>query len=152
VLDHNPADELLVLVATVIFVLVVYALRMVRSLRRHLNGVSGSYLLRIVFRFGIFVAAAQFLTVTNAILRLADRMGTYDTRLMILLVGETLIAGAFLWTVWEIHHLPADVDGDCSPAQGSKALEGVPEQVDDTAPSAGAPVDQRHDDAPVAPV
>jgi hypothetical protein len=151
--DASPADDGLVVLAALLLICELYALRMVYSLKRHADKVGeGTLLLRIVMRFGIFVVFAQALTVTNALLRLADRYGTYDARLMILLVGEATMAFAFLWTVWEIHHLPADVYPKNASADRTKLDEGVGEQVNDPVAAASTPVDQGHDDTPVAPI
>jgi hypothetical protein len=108
VITETLADEMLVTVAVLLLVAEVYALRMIRVLRKRLDGGHGDYLLRVVFRFGLVVTVAQVLTVVNAVLRLIDYTAFGDVRLMLFLAIESLFALAFLWTVWEIHHLPAD--------------------------------------------
>lgn len=151
-MQQTPADELLVIAATALLFLEVYALRMVHVLRRKIDGGSGEYLLRVVFRFGFFVVLGQSLTVLNSILRLVDPEGTYDTRLIVLLVGEIILAIAFLWTVWEIHHLPADRYSQHSPACRTKQPECVCKEINDAISTAGTPVDQGDDNTPVASV
>jgi hypothetical protein len=151
VFDQTPADELLVLIAAVLLACEIYALGMVRSLRRHIDGGSGDYLLRIVFRFGCFVTLAQTFTVVNSILRWSDRMGTYDARLLILLVGEMFISVAFFWTVWEIHRLPADRYGQHSPVSRPEQPKCLCKEIHDTVAGTGAGVDQGDPDAAVTP-
>jgi hypothetical protein len=151
--DQSPADDALVILAVLLLLCELYALRMVYSLKRHAERVgAGAYLLRIVFRFGVFVTLAQMLTVTNAILRYADRFGTYDARLMILLVGESMMAAAFIWTVWEIHHLPVDRYAEDPTAPRPEPCICVCKQIDDALSATGTPVDQSDDNTPVAPV
>jgi hypothetical protein len=151
--DQSPADDGLVVLAVLLLLCELYALGMVYSLKRHAEKVGeGVFLLRVVFRFGIFVVLAQTLTVTNALLRLADPLGTYDARLTILLVGETMMAFAFIWTVWEIHHLPADTNVKDPPAEPPKPIKRISEQINNSVPGTSAPVDQGDDNAPVTPV
>jgi hypothetical protein len=152
VFDGSPADEFLVLFAIVLLIFEIYALGMVYQLRRLVEGRNGGYLLRIVFRFGVFVVISQSLTVTNSILRFSDRMETYDLRLGILLVAQIMLSVTFLWTVWEIHHLPADSYVDDPPVKRPESSECLCEQIDNAISSTGAPVNQRDDDTPVATV
>jgi hypothetical protein len=152
VFDSSPADELLVLFAIVLLIFEIYALGMVYQLRRMVDRRGGGYLLRIVFRFGVFVVISQSLTVTNALLRFADRNMTYDLRLGILLIAEIMLSITFLWTVWEIHHLPADRYADDPPVKRPEPCECICEQIDNAISPASAPVDQGDDHTPVAPV
>ena len=148
-LNQTIADELLVVAAALLLIFEIYALFMVRVLRRKIDGGSGDYLLRVVYRFGFFVVLGQSLTVLNALLRLSDPTGTYDTRLAVLLVGEIMLALAFLWTVWEIHHLPVDRYGQHSPALRPEQPECLCKEINDTVATTGAPVNQGDPDAPV---
>lgn len=150
--NQTVADEFLVVAATILLLAEVYALRMVGVLRRRVGSGSGNYLLRVVYRFGFFVILGQSLTVLNAVLRFINSEATYDTRLMVLLVGEITLAVAFLWTVWEIHHLPADSHGENPAAPVPEPCVCVCKQINDALASTGTPVDQGHDDTPVAPV
>jgi hypothetical protein len=102
----SPLDELLVVVAFVILLVELGSLRMVRNLRNKLGDGDGSYLLKIVYRFGWVVAFAQTLTLVNASLRREDYIGTSDVRLVIFFATEVILGAAFLWTVWEVKHCP----------------------------------------------
>lgn len=133
------ADELLILVAATLLLAEIYAVWMVRRTRQLLNGGVGDYLLRVVFRFGVVVTIAQGLTLANAVLRYVEVSN--DARLLLFLAIESLLAIAFLWTVWEIHHLPADRYLHYSARSRSEPVECVCEEIDDTIPSTGTPVD-----------
>lgn len=126
------ADDLLVIVAILLLVAEVYALRMIRVLRKRLGGGNGDYLLRVVFRFGVVVTVAQMLTVANAVLRLIDPAAFSDVRLLLFLVIETLFALAFLGTVWEIHNLPADRYAKDPPVKRPEPCECLCKEVNDT--------------------
>jgi len=141
------ADDFLVLAATVLLLLEIYALRMAHQLLQLARRAGqGEYLLRIVFRFGFFVVLAQTSTVINAILRYADQMETYDTRLVILLASELLLAAAFLWTVWELHRLPADRYAGNPSTGGGDPCECICKQIHNPSPATRAPIDQGDDD------
>ena len=146
------ADELLIVFTLILLLFEIYAVGMVYRLRKHVEGRNGEYLLRVVLRFGFFVVIAQFTVVVNAILRFGDKDGTYESRLLILLVSQILLAVAFLWTVWEIHHLPVDRYAKNATTPVPEPCECVCKQINDALSPAGAPVDQGDDDTPVAPV
>lgn len=152
-LANTPADEILVVIAAVLLGAEAYALWMVQTTRRRLGGGPGDYLLRVVMRFGVLVVIAQLLTVVNAMFRLVDSGSLGDIRLLMFIIIESIFAVAFLWTVWEIHHLPADRHGlKNTPAERLKPDECICVQIDNPDPLAGADVNQYDDDTPVAPI
>ncbi len=135
-------DEFLVVIAAIILVAEIYSIRMLRVLRARLDGSGGEYLLRVVARFGYLVTFAQLLTLTNAILRLTVYDTTTDLRLTVFFAVQSTIAIAFLWTVWEIHHLPADGYGQNASAERPEPCECLCKQIDDAISPASAPVHQ----------
>jgi len=142
-MEHLPLlDELLVVVSAILLAAQLYSIRMLRILRARLDGSGGEYLLRVVSRFGYLATLAQFLTLGGAILRQSSYDTTADVRLTIFFAVQTIIAVAFIWTVWEIHHLPADGYGQNSSAERPEPCECLCKQIDDAISTASTVVDQ----------
>jgi hypothetical protein len=100
-------SELLILVAAVLLVADLLALRLVIGLRGKLDS-DGACLIRIVYRFGVIATVSQFLTLVSTILRQSDYDGSADVRLLIFFTAQCILATAFIRSVWEITHLPPD--------------------------------------------
>jgi hypothetical protein len=152
VLRETPADEILIVIAFFILFVECYALYMVQQLRRRLDGRRGSYLLRVVFRFGVIVTFAQLLTALSVVARVIDYEGLTDWRLLSFMLVELAFAVAFVWTVWEIHRLPSDPDANDPSVETSKLGECICEEIDNSRSLAGTGVDQGHDHASVGPI
>jgi len=117
-------DVLLVLIAFFLFVVVLHSLWRVHAFRSGFpDGGAGSHLLRIVSRFGATVALAQFLAFLNALAHLGHSQSLADVRVVLYLSVEIVITTAFLWTVWELHHLPSDGYLQDSSAERTKPSE-----------------------------
>ena len=119
-------DDLLVVVASILFFVQLFSLRWGIRLRAITPiGQPGAYLLRTLVTVAVVNVLVQALSVAAAVLIVMDPHGSVDVRIIIFLAVESLMAGSIIWSMWRLRvipdepGLPADLHVDDPSAQGS---------------------------------